>query len=110
MYAGGSATGQKTYLIVQPHVIKAKIIKNGTSRYTGFREGMTVHGRYNQPCLLCHSPVQRIRYATNETNYCPTCQTGGKILAGRALSRLLKKDWPCMLDELEQVKSKRLPD
>jgi formamidopyrimidine-DNA glycosylase len=69
-------------------------------KVTAFREDMAVHGRYNQPCPVCQSPVQRIRYATNETNYCPTCQTGGRILADRALSRLLKKDWPRTLDDL----------
>ena len=71
---------------------------------TAFHEDMAVHGRYNQPCPVCCSPVQRIRYATNETNYCPTCQTGGRILADRALSRLLKNDWPRTLDELEKTK------
>ncbi|MBC8087210.1 MAG: formamidopyrimidine-DNA glycosylase [Phycisphaerae bacterium] len=68
---------------------------------TAFREGMAVHGRYQQPCPVCGSPVQRIRYATNETNYCARCQTGGRLLADRAMSRLLKGDWPRSLDELE---------
>jgi formamidopyrimidine-DNA glycosylase len=72
-------------------------------KVTAFREDMAVHGRYNQPCPVCGSAVQRIRYATNETNYCPTCQTGGRILADRALSRLLKKDWPRTLDALERM-------
>ena len=71
-------------------------------KVTAFREGMAVHGRYRLPCPACGSPVQRIVYAENETNYCPTCQTGGKLLADRALSRLLKKDWPRSLDELEE--------
>lgn len=75
-------------------------------RVTAFREGMAVHGRYNHPCPVCHSPVQKIRYTSNETNYCPTCQTKGRILADRALSRLLKKDWPRTLDELEKMKGK----
>jgi formamidopyrimidine-DNA glycosylase len=70
-------------------------------RVTAFREGMAVHGRYRQPCPACGSPVQRIRYAENEVNYCATCQTGGKVLADRALSRLLKEDWPRSLDEWE---------
>lgn len=70
---------------------------------TAFRAGMAVHGRYGQPCPECGSPVQRIRYAENETNYCPTCQTEGKLLADRSLSRLLKKDWPRNLDELEEL-------
>jgi len=66
---------------------------------TAFREGMAVHGRFRQPCLACGSPVQRIRYAENEVNYCATCQTGGRLLADRSLSRLLKSDWPRSLDE-----------
>ena len=69
-------------------------------KVTAFREGMAVHGRYKEPCPDCGSPVQRIRYADNETNYCARCQTGGRLLADRALSRLLKKDWPRSLDEL----------
>jgi len=60
-----------------------------------------VHGRYRKPCPVCGSRVQRIRYAENEVNYCPTCQTGGRLLADRALSRLLKEDWPRSLEELE---------
>jgi len=69
-------------------------------KVTAFREGMAVHGRYGQPCPVCSTPVQRIRYASNETNYCPRCQTEGRLLADRALSRLLKKDWPRSIDEL----------
>jgi len=68
---------------------------------TAFHEAMAVHGRFGQPCPVCGAPVQRIVYATNETNYCPGCQTGGKILADRALSRLLKEDFPRTLEELE---------
>ncbi len=68
---------------------------------TAFREGMAVHGRFGKPCPVCGSPVQRIRYAENETNYCARCQTGGRLLADRALSRLLKGDWPRSLDEVE---------
>jgi len=71
-------------------------------KVTAFRDGMAVHGRYRQPCPVCGAKVQRIRYASNETNYCPRCQTGGKLLADRALSRLLRQDWPRSLDELEQ--------
>jgi formamidopyrimidine-DNA glycosylase len=67
---------------------------------TAFRAEMAVHGRFGKPCPVCGAPVQRIRYADNETNYCPGCQTGGKILADRSLSRLLKDDWPRRLDEL----------
>jgi len=70
-------------------------------KVTAFREGMAVHGRYGKPCPVCGGPVQRIRYAENETNYCARCQTGGRLLADRALSRLLKGDWPRSLDELE---------
>jgi len=69
-------------------------------KVTAFREGMAVHGRYGKPCPVCGAPVQRIVYAENETNYCARCQTGGRILADRALSRLLKKSWPRSLDEL----------
>ncbi len=68
---------------------------------TAFREGMAVHGRYRLPCPRCGAKVQRIRYASNETNYCPPCQTGGKLLADRALSRLLREDWPRTPEELE---------
>jgi formamidopyrimidine-DNA glycosylase len=70
-------------------------------KVTAFREEMAVHGRYRKPCPVCGSPVQRIVYAENETNYCARCQTGGKILADRALSRLLKASWPRSIDELE---------
>jgi len=70
-------------------------------KVTAFREGMAVHGRYGKPCPVCGAPVQRIVFAENETNYCARCQTGGKILADRALSRLLKKSWPRTLEELE---------
>jgi formamidopyrimidine-DNA glycosylase len=70
-------------------------------KVTAFREGMAVHGRFGKPCPVCGSPVQRIRYADNETNYCARCQTGGKLLADRSLSRLLKKSWPRSIDELE---------
>ena len=68
-------------------------------KVTAFREGMAVHGRYGKPCPVCGSPVQRIVYADNETNYCARCQTGGRILADRALSRLLKKSWPRSIDD-----------
>jgi formamidopyrimidine-DNA glycosylase len=72
---------------------------------TAFREEMAVHGRYKKPCPECGSPVQRIAYASNESNYCARCQTGGKLLADRALSRLMRGDWPKTLDELEQKKA-----
>jgi formamidopyrimidine-DNA glycosylase len=70
-------------------------------KVTAFREGMAVHGRYRRPCPVCGAPVLRIRYAQNEANYCATCQTGGRVLADRSLSRLLKQDWPRSLDEWE---------
>ena len=69
---------------------------------TAFRDGMAVHGRFRKPCPVCGSPVQRIRYAENEVNYCATCQTGGRLLADRSLSRLLKQDWPRSLEEWEE--------
>ena len=73
-------------------------------KVTAFRKDMAVHGRYGQPCPRCGEPIQRIRYADNETDYCVTCQTGGKLLADRSLSRLLRSDWPRTLDELESLK------
>lgn len=72
-------------------------------KVTAFREGMAVHGKFGKPCPRCGSKVQRIRYADNETNYCARCQTGGRLLADRALSRLLKQDWPRTLEELESL-------
>jgi formamidopyrimidine-DNA glycosylase len=74
---------------------------------TAFRDGMAVHGRFGRPCPDCGSPVQRIVHAENETNYCATCQTGGRLLADRALSRLLKADWPRTLEEMEQHVARR---
>jgi formamidopyrimidine-DNA glycosylase len=75
-------------------------------KVTAFREGMAVHGRYRLPCPDCGSPVQRIAYAENETNYCARCQTGGKLLADRSLSRLLKDDWPRTLEEMEELRAR----
>ena len=75
-------------------------------KVTAFRPDMAVHGKFNQPCPRCGEKIQRIRYADNETDYCPRCQTGGKLLADRGLSRLLGKDWPRTLDELETLKRK----
>jgi formamidopyrimidine-DNA glycosylase len=72
------------------------------SKVTAFRDEMAVHGKYGEPCPVCGTKVQRIRYADNETNYCPRCQTGGRLLADRSLSRLLKRDWPKSIDELER--------
>lgn len=76
-------------------------------KVTAFRDGMAVHGRYGLPCPACGTPVQRIQYASNEANYCPVCQTGGKLLADRGLSRLLKDDWPKSLEELDKRKQER---
>jgi formamidopyrimidine-DNA glycosylase len=78
--------------------------ENFPEHVTAFRKDMAVHGRFGQPCPRCGEPVQRIRYADNETNYCARCQTGGTLLADRSLSRLLKADWPRTLDELEALK------
>lgn len=74
-------------------------------KVTAFRPEMAVHGRYGKPCPVCDTEVQRIRYASNETNYCPRCQTGGKLLKDRSLSRLLRQDWPRSIEELEQKRS-----
>ena len=74
---------------------------------TAFRPDMAVHGRYGQPCPACGAPVQRIVHAENETNYCARCQTGGRLLADRALSRLLREDWPRTLEELEERRRRR---
>ncbi len=76
---------------------------------TAFRPGMAVHGRFNQPCPVCGTAVQRIRYAENETNYCPRCQTGGRLLSDRSLARLLKADWPRTVEELEKRRSSITP-
>jgi formamidopyrimidine-DNA glycosylase len=76
-------------------------------KVTAFRDGMAVHGRYGKPCPVCQTPIQRIRYADNEANYCPACQTGGKLLADRSLSRLLKGDWPRSLEALEKRKGRK---
>jgi len=82
----------------------AEAAKSFPEKVTAFRPEMAVHGRFNQPCPRCGEKVQRIRYADNETNYCARCQTGGKVLADRSLSRLLGSDWPRTLDELEALK------
>ena len=75
-------------------------------KVTAFREGMAVHGRYGQPCPVCHAPVQRVVYAANEANYCATCQTDGRLLADRSLSRLLREDWPKTLEDLERRRTR----
>ena len=84
-------------------VLRAEAGDGFPEKVTAFREGMAVHGRYKEPCLRCGAKVQRIRYASNETNYCAHCQTGGKLLADRALSRLMREDWPRTLEELESL-------
>lgn len=81
---------------------RAEVGDGFPEKVTAFRDGMAVHGRFGQPCPKCATKVQRIRYAENEVNYCPRCQTGGKLLADRGLSRLLKGDWPKSIDELEE--------
>jgi formamidopyrimidine-DNA glycosylase len=80
---------------------------NFPEKVTAFRKDMAVHGKYKKPCPVCGAPVQRIVYAENETNYCARCQTGGKLLADRALSRLLKEDWPRTLEEMEEMRVSR---
>ncbi len=84
--------------------LRAEVGDGFPEKVTAFREEMAVHGKYKQPCPVCSSPVQRIVYASNETNYCATCQTGGRVLADRGLSRLLKKDWPRTLEEWEDMR------
>ena len=86
--------------------LKAEAENEFPEKVTAFRKDMAVHGRFGLPCPRCGQPIQRIRYADNETNYCAQCQTGGKVLADRSLSRLLGKDWPRSLDELEALKRK----
>ena len=88
------------------HRLSAEAAKEFPTKVTAFRDGMSVHGRFRQPCPVCGDSVQRIAYADNECDYCPTCQTAGKLLADRGLSRLLKSDWPRSLAELEDLKSR----
>ena len=83
--------------------LRAEAAGGFPEKVTAFREGMAVHGRYGLPCPRCGEKVQRIRYADNETNYCGRCQTGGRLLADRAFSRLLRQDWPRSLEELESL-------
>jgi len=84
--------------------LRAETAGGFPEKVTAFRPDMAVHGRYGQPCPVCGTAVQRIRYAENETNYCPRCQTGGRVLADRSLSRLLKDDWPKSVEELEKLR------
>jgi formamidopyrimidine-DNA glycosylase len=88
--------------------LRAEVGSGFPEKVTAFRPEMAVHGRFQQPCPVCGTKVQRISYAANELNYCPACQTGGKLLADRGLSRLLKSDWPKTLEELEELKASRV--
>ena len=97
-------TATRSTLILWRDRFLAESANTFPEKVTAFRPDMAVHGRFGQPCPRCASPIQRIRYADNETNYCPTCQTEGKLLADRSLSRLLRTDWPRTLDELETLK------
>jgi formamidopyrimidine-DNA glycosylase len=90
----------RTTLASWTDILRAEAGEGFPEKVTAFREGMAVHGRYGKPCPVCEAPVQRIVYAENECNYCARCQTGGKLLADRSLSRLLKDDWPKSIDEL----------
>ncbi|MGQ0736312.1 MAG: DNA-formamidopyrimidine glycosylase family protein [Acidobacteriota bacterium] len=101
------AEAAKTTLVWWRDHLIAEAASGFPDKVTAFREGMAVHGRYGKPCPSCRTPVQRIRYAANEANYCPSCQTGGTLLADRALSRLLKGDWPRSLEELDEHKAAR---
>ena len=89
--------------------LRAEAKESFPEKVTAFREGMAVHGRFRKPCPVCGTAVQRIAYADNETNYCPRCQTEGRILSDRSLSRLLKSDWPKSIDELEEKMPSRAP-
>ncbi len=96
----------KRTLTLWTEKLRAETGSKFPEKVTAFRPGMAVHGRYGQPCPRCGGKVQRIRHASNETNYCAPCQTGGKLLADRALSRLLREDWPRSLEEMEERKSR----
>ena len=92
-------TATRDTLIEWVERLREETGENFPERVTAFRKGMATHGRYREPCPRCGAKIQRIRYAANETNYCPNCQTGGKLLADRALSRLLREDWPKRAEE-----------
>ena len=95
----------RTTLVFWSDKLRKEAKREFPEKVTAFRPEMSVHGRYGKPCPKCGTPVQRIAYAANEANYCPACQTSGRLLADRALSRLLKEDWPRSLEELEQKRS-----
>jgi formamidopyrimidine-DNA glycosylase len=90
----------RTTLVLWVERLRTEAADGFPEKVTAFHDEMAVHGRYRQPCPVCGSPVQRIVYAENECNYCARCQTGGRLLADRSLSRLLKDDWPRSIDEL----------
>jgi formamidopyrimidine-DNA glycosylase len=96
----------RTTLLEWTERLRAEAGEAFPEKVTAFRPGMAVHGRYGKPCPRCGAKVQRIRYASNETNYCASCQTGGRLLADRAFSRLLRDDWPRTRDELETLKNR----
>ncbi len=95
------AEAMRSTLILWIHRLQTQEGDRFPERVTAFREEMAVHGKFGSNCPVCNAPIQRIRYAENECNYCPRCQTEGRILADRSLSRLLKDDWPRSLDELD---------
>ena len=99
--------GTRAVLIEWTDRLRAEAAGGFPEGVTAFRPEMAVHGRYHQPCPRCGAKIQRIRYASNETNYCAPCQTGGRLLADRALSRLMHQDWPRTLEELEDLKKRR---
>lgn len=97
----------RTVLVEWTERLREEVGEGFPKKVTAFRPQMAVHGKYREPCPVCGTPVQRIVYSENECNYCPHCQTGDKLLADRALSQLLKKDWPRNLQELEEIKAGR---
>lgn len=99
-------TALQACLVRWTDLLRSQVGEGWPEEVTAFRPEMAVHGKFGEPCPRCGSPVQRIVYADNETNYCPTCQTGGRLLADRSLSRLLKDDWPKTLEELEELRAR----
>ncbi|MFI5371945.1 MAG: DNA-formamidopyrimidine glycosylase family protein [Candidatus Eisenbacteria bacterium] len=100
-------TATREVLVAWTDRLRAETGEAFPEHVTAFRDGMAVHGRYRQPCPECGAPVQRVAYADNELNYCARCQTGGRLLADRALSKLLREDWPKTLEELEEATAAR---
>lgn len=99
-------TAVKQVIVLWIERFRQEIGEGFPKKVTAFRKEMAVHGKYGEPCPVCDTPIQRIRYAENEANYCPECQTGGRLLADRGLSKLLKGDWPATLEDLEELKRK----